>query len=315
MAERRDDLTEDEREKGWVLLHRAICDHFCYSDPMRFWAFIDLMFRARYRTVRTVWNGKRVIVPRGAFCTSTRILARAWMPQGFTHWKVRNILDEMAAHDEIIRPTQACPLLTVVNYEKYQCLPGDDRTAKRADSAQTPRSGRTVAAHPPHTKEVRGKEVKEGETQQLAARAYAAHVYQAFRKAGGGAPGRPPASWEVEKLQAAVAAFDGDWEALAAVVARVTSGAVARGDRPRRVTYCQRAWDEELEARKYSGPVDPRVAEIVAGVEVGSMAHAGAHDRPKDAPPAFVAPRYDGAAAIVRAMRKRNGLDEIEEGE
>ena len=129
---------------GWIKLHRQIQDCWIWdnSEPFsRGQAWIDLLMLANHEDHKTMFDGKMIVVSKGARITSIRKLAERW---GWGRDKVMRFLN-LLQDDEMIEKTSDSrkTLITIVNYDKFQDSSEDNRTL----IGQLSDSHRTVIGH------------------------------------------------------------------------------------------------------------------------------------------------------------------------
>lgn len=133
--------------RGYILLHRQIQDHWLWMDNTPFddrSAWVDLLMLANHEEKKISYNKGVRIIKRGQHLTSQVKLAYRW------HWsrdRVKRFLnrlknDLMIEYDSTTNNTT----ITIVNYGKYQDTRPTDKAAdksadkaahKAADKAQT----------------------------------------------------------------------------------------------------------------------------------------------------------------------------------
>lgn len=109
-------------EIGWVRLHRKIRDCSIWDSDEPFdmrSAWLDLVMLVNYEDKRTVFNGKAITIKAGQRITSIRKLSDRW------HWgrnKTLRFLALLEGEKMIIKDSNnKRTLITIVNYDKYQC--------------------------------------------------------------------------------------------------------------------------------------------------------------------------------------------------
>lgn len=133
---------------GWIQIHRKIreCVIWDSDEPFdRRSAWIDLIMLVNHEDKETVFDGEVVVVKKGQRITSVRILADRW------HWgneKTLKFLKLLEEQNMITREaTNRRTLITVVNYELYQCGANTDRT----ETEQQQNGNRTQTERRPST--------------------------------------------------------------------------------------------------------------------------------------------------------------------
>ena len=132
--------------EGWIILDRAIRDHWVYSEKpySRFKAWVDLILSANFRDKTIMVNGKPFPVRRGSFLTSVRKLSERW---GWSKDKTSRFLATLREEGMIETATPNGTLITVVNYRVYQ-----DKRDRKSDT------NRTSAGHRPDRDQSQEKE-------------------------------------------------------------------------------------------------------------------------------------------------------------
>ena len=117
-------------EIGWVRLHRKIRECSIWDNETPFdmrSAWMDLVMMVNYEDKKTVFNYKSITIKAGQRITSVRKLADRW------HWsknRTLKFLELLEAEGMIIKESNnKRTLLTIVNYEKYQCQWDTDKDA------------------------------------------------------------------------------------------------------------------------------------------------------------------------------------------
>ena len=255
-------LDECSRSPGFIAVHRRIKEHRYYSDPQRFWAFLDILMAVRFRAGWVTWRSgrhtDRVWVPRGAMLTSVRKLTRRWHDTlGWSETRVWRFLKDAEKRGELIAPAKPgadCTkhdlqhhpaLLIVVNYAIYNPERGSGRNSdwNRSEAA---------AQHPTYKNKARQGSDKEASC--APARHIAAgrgrgirRVCDAFRDASGKSDW-VPTKGEIAQIAAAIGDNDGEFEPIARTVYLVTKRDVDRGKDIRSVCYGLAVWKREREA-------------------------------------------------------------------
>ena len=109
---------------GWILLHRSLRDHWIWDadkekEYTKAQAWIDMLFRAEYKTTKYVIENEIVIVPKGSFLATERELATAWGWKSST--KARNFIKLLEKDGMLKRNTKhRKSMITIENYEFYQ---------------------------------------------------------------------------------------------------------------------------------------------------------------------------------------------------
>lgn len=108
---------------GWIKLHRKLQDCWIWQEKEPFdkrSAWVDLLLSANHSDKKILFNGELMIVKRGQVLTSIRKLSVKWS------WSVNRVyryLRLLESDNMLIKESDNDKtLLTIVNYEVYQCL-------------------------------------------------------------------------------------------------------------------------------------------------------------------------------------------------
>lgn len=111
---------------GWIKLHRSISDCWLWDNPEYLRAWIDLLLVANHKEGKSERNGDIVKVQRGQVLISYRKLAERW---GWGIRSVRTFLKLLENDEKAKRQTtHSYTLITLVNYDFYQCEPTQQPT-------------------------------------------------------------------------------------------------------------------------------------------------------------------------------------------
>lgn len=109
-------------DKGWIKTFRKIQDCWIWMDKEPFdkrSAWIDLLLTANHSDKKLLFNGELIVVYRGQVLTSVRKLADRWK------WSVNKVYRflKLLENDEMLikKSNKDRTLITIVNYEVYQC--------------------------------------------------------------------------------------------------------------------------------------------------------------------------------------------------
>lgn len=115
---------------GWIKLHRKLQDCWIWQENEPFdkrSAWVDLLLSANHSDKKILFNGELMIVKRGQVLTSIRKLSAKWS------WSVNRVyryLRLLESDNMLIKESDNDKtLLTIVNYEVYQCLEYTDGNA------------------------------------------------------------------------------------------------------------------------------------------------------------------------------------------
>ena len=106
--------------KGWIAIHRRIIDNWIWSEAIYLKRWLDLLFCAAWEP--TVWRSgsAKIRIERGQLVTSVRRLIHRWGANGRFITEFLDILED----ENMIRreKVQKLTVITIVNYDKYQCV-------------------------------------------------------------------------------------------------------------------------------------------------------------------------------------------------
>lgn len=124
--------------EGWILLHRKIQDSDIWTMDGAFdmrSAWIDLLLMVNHEDKSTVFDMKPVIIKRGQCVTSVRKLSVRW---GWGKDKTLHYLRLLESLGMIKKQSDSRrTLLTIENYDVYQCDPSTGQTVLRTVSRQS----------------------------------------------------------------------------------------------------------------------------------------------------------------------------------
>lgn len=126
-------------ENGWIKLNRQITEHWMWTaEPFSHGqAWIDLLLLANYEDKKMPYKGKIIICKRGDVNISFSALAQRWKWHRTT---VRRFLDTLASDGMVtINATTKRTIVTIVNYDKFQCNGTTDATTDVTNDAQVMR--------------------------------------------------------------------------------------------------------------------------------------------------------------------------------
>lgn len=109
--------------QGWIKLHRKVCDCWIWQDREPFdkrSAWVDLLLSANHSDKKILSDGELITVKRGQILTSIRNLSMKWK------WSVNKVYRyiKLLENDGMLHKesNKDRTLLTIVNYDIYQCL-------------------------------------------------------------------------------------------------------------------------------------------------------------------------------------------------
>ena len=123
---------------GWIKISRAIADHWIWEDAERLKWWLDLLIMAEWQPRKRLVRGRLIVVGRGQAVISLRFLQDRWAkrdadgnviskPDRHTIIKWLRLLEQ---ENMVNRVSQhhGMTLLTICNYERYQCDMSDTNT-------------------------------------------------------------------------------------------------------------------------------------------------------------------------------------------
>jgi DNA-binding Lrp family transcriptional regulator len=110
---------------GWIKISREIANHWLWQDAERLKWWLDLLFLAAYEDKQVLHDSHLFVLRRGQIIASISFLSERW---GKSHPTIIKFLRLLEGEDMIKRITiyRQTSILTICNYEKYQC--NDDST-------------------------------------------------------------------------------------------------------------------------------------------------------------------------------------------
>lgn len=116
---------------GWIKLHRGLFDHWIASDPDFLSVWVRMLTEANFEDKRQLFNGALLDIKRGQIIFGLD----AWSSKtGVGISKLRRLLFLLESDAMINRQkTNKFSLISIVNYEKYQCDDRQDASNKQAD--------------------------------------------------------------------------------------------------------------------------------------------------------------------------------------
>lgn len=105
---------ENEKDTGWIALHRKIFEWEWYSDINTTRLFIHMLLRANHKSKK--WQG--IDIPRGSFISGRKKLAQE---TGLSEQQIRTSLKKLKMSREVTsKSTRKNTLFLMVNYSLYQ---------------------------------------------------------------------------------------------------------------------------------------------------------------------------------------------------
>lgn len=105
---------------GWIKISREIANHWLWQDAERLKWWLDLLFLAAYEDKQVLHDSHLFVLRRGQIIASISFLSERW---GKSHPTIIKFLRLLEEEDMIKRITiyRQTSILTICNYEKYQC--------------------------------------------------------------------------------------------------------------------------------------------------------------------------------------------------
>lgn len=108
---------------GWIKISREIASHWLWQDAERLKWWLDLLFLAAWEDKQVLHDSHLFVLRRGQIIASISFLSERW---GKSHPTIIKFLRLLEGEDMIKRSTvyRQTSILTICNYEKYQCNDG-----------------------------------------------------------------------------------------------------------------------------------------------------------------------------------------------
>lgn len=105
---------------GWIKISREISNHWLWQDAERLKWWLDLLFLAAWEDKQVLHDSHLFVLRRGQIIASISFLSERW---GKSHPTIIKFLKLLEVEDMIERSTiyRQTSILTICNYEKYQC--------------------------------------------------------------------------------------------------------------------------------------------------------------------------------------------------
>jgi hypothetical protein len=125
---------------GYIKLYRQIQDHEIWRDPVRAFAWIDLLMLASFNGHTVRIKNRPIEIERGDVVVSFRFLQKRWKwgsrkTQRFIGWLLR---DRMMTEKQHGSGHGSPSIYTIVNYDRYQGSDIDDQHGSRHASSTLP---------------------------------------------------------------------------------------------------------------------------------------------------------------------------------
>ena len=106
--------------KGWISLHKQIKNNWVWDNPKYLKAWIDMLLRANYSSLKKPYKDTVVTIQRGEFPTSYRALAVEW---GMSKNTVIKFINRLKADTMIDTHTDFGFLVVKINnFDKFQSM-------------------------------------------------------------------------------------------------------------------------------------------------------------------------------------------------
>lgn len=108
---------------GWIKISREIANHWLWQDADRLKWWLDLLFLAAWEDKQVLHDSHVFVLRRGQIIASISFLSERWGKSRPTIIKFLRLLEGegMIKRSTVYRQTS---ILTICNYEKYQCNDG-----------------------------------------------------------------------------------------------------------------------------------------------------------------------------------------------
>ena len=141
-------------EQGFIKLHRSILKWEWYDDANTMRVFLHLLLNANWEDCR--YRGH--LVPKGSLVIGRKKIAKELK---ISEQSVRTSLEHLKSTNEItIKPTNKFSIITIVNWEKYQCY--DEKSTNKLTNKSTnnqPTTNQQLTTYK-EIKNIRSKEMK-----------------------------------------------------------------------------------------------------------------------------------------------------------
>lgn len=145
-------------DHGWTKNHRALENHWVGEDGIAYALFLRLISWANYEETKKFIKGELIIIKRGQVLTSVRELATSFkFDRSAVERRLQNFEKDMMIVREMRHPGT---IITICNYDKYQCIEGERETANVHRTATRPAN--IPANQPTLIEEVKKERSKEG---------------------------------------------------------------------------------------------------------------------------------------------------------
>ena len=106
--------------RGWIKIHRSICDNWIFQRPDYFRAWINLLVRANHKEKKKLFNNSLVTINRGEVVSSLSAFSKKW---NMTIGRTRHFLQLLEKDQMILKKNgRDFTHLSICNYETYQDL-------------------------------------------------------------------------------------------------------------------------------------------------------------------------------------------------
>lgn len=130
---------------GWIKLYRKITENPLYFSEAftRLQAWIDLLIIANNEENYIYVRGNKVEVKRGQIAKTQDTLAERWK---WSRGKVIRFLEELQKEGKIVQQkSKLITLISIVNYEKYQCSSTTDSTTNGTSNDTSNRTTKSTS--------------------------------------------------------------------------------------------------------------------------------------------------------------------------
>lgn len=105
---------------GWIKIDRGITDHWIFKDAEKFKWWFELLLMANWEDKKVMHDSHLFTLKRGQMIASVSFLCQKWEKSNKTIIKFLHLLEQegMITRSIVHRQT---PIITICNYEKYQC--------------------------------------------------------------------------------------------------------------------------------------------------------------------------------------------------
>lgn len=123
--------------KGWIKLHRKLCDNAIMQKPKILAVFVYLLLNACHEEQKFLWNGEEITICPGQLITGRKKMSDQL---NLSESCIRNAIFTLKATNTIaIKTTNKFSLVSILNWHKYQDETTNKTTSEIANRATNKR--------------------------------------------------------------------------------------------------------------------------------------------------------------------------------